>query len=456
MTDNNCNCGCGQTEQMRCINAKSDFDFILRLYDAEHEVIGMPEYDWEAQLYTSSRLNAFIVSSKDGVLTNCWNDNDSIHVVCDNHGLSPGQLFIEFTGYLPNEQYEDGTQKIVLRRSMPIKLMRTNAEPPDTFDMELMFPYIKGDKGDPGQDGKDGQDGKSLTYADMTEEEKNDLAKRIAVDIETSAGTPDLTGYVTEEELQAALDALPTTEIPTHKTINGESIIGEGDIVVEGGAGLTPWQESFLQKQEDAERLGKYSVSLSMSPSSSEFTGEPIGVTLTASGRYDGKSVDVSVSPTSANISGLTFTNGKAETIWNAPSVSTGQVSVSYGVSVGYDDGNGVMAKGANTQQTRYAPMRWVCKPSTDVPTSDEIKGGIKVVKSNPSGDYAIPFTEGDYVWLCFPSFMSPKTFTSGGFTIPTEAAQSAICRIGNTDVSYKCVRVSGAPKTSPMNIKIG
>lgn len=50
MTDNNCNCGCGQTEQMRCINAKSDFDFILRLYDAEHEVIGMPEYDWEAQL----------------------------------------------------------------------------------------------------------------------------------------------------------------------------------------------------------------------------------------------------------------------------------------------------------------------------------------------------------------------------------------------------------------------
>lgn len=181
MTDNNCNCGCGQTEQMRCINAKSDFDFILRLYDADHEVIGMPEYDWEAQLYTSSRLNAFIVSSKDGVLTNCWNDNDSIHVVCDNHGLSPGQLFIEFTGYLPNDQYEDGTQKIVLRRSMPIKLMRTNAEPPDTFDMELMFPYIKGDKGDPGQDGKDGQDGKSLTYADMTEEEKNDLAKRIAV-----------------------------------------------------------------------------------------------------------------------------------------------------------------------------------------------------------------------------------------------------------------------------------
>ena len=224
MTDNNCNCGCGQTEQMRCINAKSDFDFILRLYDAEHEVIGMPEYDWEAQLYTSSRLNAFIVSSKDGVLTNCWNDNDSIHVVCDNHGLSPGQLFIEFTGYLPNDQYEDGTQKIVLRRSMPIKLMRTNAEPPDTFDMELMFPYIKGDKGDPGQDGKDGQDGKSLTYADMTEEEKNDLAKRIAVDIETAAGTPDLTGYVTEEELQAALDALPTTEIPTHKTINGENV----------------------------------------------------------------------------------------------------------------------------------------------------------------------------------------------------------------------------------------
>ena len=42
MTDNNCNCGCAQTEQMRCINAKSDFDFILRLYDAEHEVIGSP------------------------------------------------------------------------------------------------------------------------------------------------------------------------------------------------------------------------------------------------------------------------------------------------------------------------------------------------------------------------------------------------------------------------------
>lgn len=430
---------------------RDDFEMVINAKDLCGSPLGMPEGDFRMEFRTFSN-RPYIAGRIDGELVNCYEAHGAVHVLFDNHGLHPGRLRCDLAQSIPNPQYPDGVQTVYKSFTLPVQLVA----PPCSIDMienvevDVILPYIKG------------EDGKTLTYSDMTEDEKKDLAAKIAAEIGTiEGGEIDLTGYVTEDEMREALNGYITEErlqeaIPTHKTINGESIIGEGDIVVEGGAGLTPWQESFLQKQEDAERLGKYSVSLSMSPSSSEFTGEPIDVTLTASGRYDGKTVDVSVSPTTANISGLTFINGKAETIWNAPSVSTGQVSVSYGVSVGYDDGNGVMAKGANTQQTRYAPMRWVCKPSTDVPTSDEIKSGIKVVKSNPSGDYAIPFTEGDYVWLCFPSFMSPKTFTSGGFTIPTEAAQSAICRIGNTDVSYKCVRVSGAPKTSPMNIKIG
>lgn len=77
---------------MKEINYKSDFDFILTLKTCNGADIGFPDYDWEANVFTVSNKNGFKVSCIGGVCTNCYNDEGRIHVVCDNHGLLPGEL----------------------------------------------------------------------------------------------------------------------------------------------------------------------------------------------------------------------------------------------------------------------------------------------------------------------------------------------------------------------------
>lgn len=255
----------------------------------------------------------------------------------------------------------------------------------------------------------------------------------------------------TTTEVQALLDKVAT--MPETTEILSKTDADE--LYQPKGSGLTEWQSGYLSRQEAAERQSKYAVSLSLSPVSAEFTGEATGIVLTAAARYDGQTVQGIVTPTSSNIQGVTFTAGRAETIWNAPAISQGKVSVSYCVNISYNDGYGELVKSATASQTRYAPIRFVCKPGTDTPTGDQIKAGIKTVKSSATGEYTIPFAAGDYVWLCFPAFMTFSGFTSGGFAVPVENAVAVTCPIGGTEVSYKCVRITGAPKTSPIKIKV-
>lgn len=221
------------------------------------------------------------------------------------------------------------------------------------------------------------------------------------------------------------------------------------------GETLTDWQKNYLKQQEEAERNSKYSVRLNISPTTSEYSGHSDNMSLTALGYYDGKSVPIYVIPQSGNLAGVIFLDGKANVTWIPPSISDGKISINYSVKIGYDDEYGLIEKIANASQTRYAPMRWVCKPSTNTPEGDEILSGIKNIQSSCGGQYSIPFNKGDYVWLCFPAFMNPTSFTSGGFMVPVEDAKTVIVRIGDTDVSYKCIRITGAPQTSPLNIKI-
>ncbi len=78
------------------VNAKSDFDFILKLFcgcakdGGEPQEIGWPGFDWTARFWTWSPANAYTVSCIGGVCTNCFNDNGRIHAVFDNHRLSKG------------------------------------------------------------------------------------------------------------------------------------------------------------------------------------------------------------------------------------------------------------------------------------------------------------------------------------------------------------------------------
>jgi hypothetical protein len=78
----------------------------------------------------------------------------------------------------------------------------------------------KGDKGDQGErgeqgiQGEKGEKGDKMTYDDLTEEEKDDLASRVEVPTKTSELTND-SGFVTSEELATAISQSITNALNT-------------------------------------------------------------------------------------------------------------------------------------------------------------------------------------------------------------------------------------------------
>lgn len=128
---------------MKRINYKSDFNFILRLLDCRGVEVGFPDYDWVARFWTGVKANAYEVSCIGGVCKNCYNDDGTIHVVVDNHHLSPGVLRVEFVAMLPDGIYPDGDERVAVPAPLDVELVRTAAPCPSSFEVEVILPYIK-------------------------------------------------------------------------------------------------------------------------------------------------------------------------------------------------------------------------------------------------------------------------------------------------------------------------
>ena len=132
---------------MTKINYKSDFDFIANLKalgaDGTEVEIGFPTYDFEAVLTTdcSGYNKHYVASQKNGVTTNCFNDNGKLHIVCDNHKLSVGELKLTFNAYLPNNIYPDGSQKVVADYDMNIELVVENTDV-NSAEVDVLLPFF--------------------------------------------------------------------------------------------------------------------------------------------------------------------------------------------------------------------------------------------------------------------------------------------------------------------------
>ena len=133
---------------MKKINFKSDFDFIAEVKaigaDDNKVAIDFPQYDWEIILTTDDCCNnsrTYVVSYRKGVATNCYNDNGKIHIICDNHKLSVGQLRMEFRSFLPNSNYPDGTQKVVATYDLDIELTTENTGI-TSAEVQIVLPFL--------------------------------------------------------------------------------------------------------------------------------------------------------------------------------------------------------------------------------------------------------------------------------------------------------------------------
>lgn len=160
---------------MKRINYKSDFDFILHLKDCKdpEKTVPFPECDFDARFWTSNKANAYTTSSKDGVYTNCFRTDDGgMHFVFDNHRLGVGTLKWEPHFEHPNDIYPDNIQDLFSKEQLDIELVDGPGDCPTSAEVEIIAPFIKGDKGD------------KLTYSDLTEADKADLIAPIKDDID--------------------------------------------------------------------------------------------------------------------------------------------------------------------------------------------------------------------------------------------------------------------------------
>lgn len=81
----------------------------------------------------------------------------------------------------------------------------------------------------------------------VLQEEIDDLSGEVETKLDASAYTPvDLSDYYTKEQS----DAKFLTEHQPLKTINGESLVGEGNIVISGGSGTTI--DAYTKQESDA------------------------------------------------------------------------------------------------------------------------------------------------------------------------------------------------------------
>lgn len=160
---------------MKRINYKSDFDFILHLKDCKdpEKAVPFPECDFDVLFWASNKAKAYRASYKDGVYTNCFRTDDGgMHFVFDNHRLGVGTLKWEPHFEHPNDIYPDNIQDLFSKEQLDIELVDGPGDCPTTAEVEIIAPFIKGDKGD------------KLTYSDLTEADKADLISPIKDDID--------------------------------------------------------------------------------------------------------------------------------------------------------------------------------------------------------------------------------------------------------------------------------
>ena len=118
---------------------------------------------------------------------NCFrNDDGSITVVFQDHGLDAGKLKVERKWFVNDQHFKNGVCKAVSVDVTGINLVQGKTDDVN-FETVIIPPYIKGDKGE------------SLHWNTLTEEEKSELIQGLGDEINaeliTTSDTEDTEEY---------------------------------------------------------------------------------------------------------------------------------------------------------------------------------------------------------------------------------------------------------------------
>ncbi len=129
----------------RKINNKSDFDFILRLLDADGNSVGWVDANWEAVLYTTSKNFAYTASYAYGEKINCVKTEDGdILIVVDRHEFPIGELLMDFSIDIPDPKFPDGSRHVsITGEKTDIELVLDKGQEATGMVVTLRVPHIK-------------------------------------------------------------------------------------------------------------------------------------------------------------------------------------------------------------------------------------------------------------------------------------------------------------------------
>ena len=129
----------------RKINNKSDFDFILRLLDADGNPVGWVDANWEATLYTTSKNFAYTASYAYGEKTNCVKTKEGdILIVVDRHEFPVGELFMDFAIDIPDKRFPDGSRHVsITGEKTDIEMVLDRGQEATGMVVTLRVPHIK-------------------------------------------------------------------------------------------------------------------------------------------------------------------------------------------------------------------------------------------------------------------------------------------------------------------------
>ena len=153
--------------ELRLLNVKSDFDFILRVVDCQGRNLGFPNFDFRASIYSDSLSNAFIASCYGSICSNCFNDSNRIHVVVDRHSLGIGRVWVNFAATVRDTMFPDGMRNIVVKEATPVKLVPSGGEISNNMVVTVTLPLAAEQMGVRPLDPNDDPNAEELTEEEI-------------------------------------------------------------------------------------------------------------------------------------------------------------------------------------------------------------------------------------------------------------------------------------------------
>ena len=280
----------------------------------------------------------------------------------------------------------------------------------------------------------DKEQGKGLSTNDYTDLDKAKLDKMPTKvsDLENDSK------YVTDQELVnlATKDELKRLDNKIDNLQPGSDITIDAELNAES---TNPVQNKAITAAmtELQEYCFPTSLEASVSPSSAEWTGNSVEVSVSFKVLRNSK-------PVVADTVQIQF-NGETKMLENVSDGSEKFILSTFG----YKSGSVTAEKGTTTIKNSprsistnlYLPVYYGFSKST---TGNEL-----TITSLTKGGSSINGTK--YLWLCVPNTMSINKVTSGGFDVPFLAPVEASTTLG----TYKCYRTQDFPGTDPMTIVI-